>query len=134
MSDRKQFSPTNVSLCCNTVAAKLKNMKKTDFRYIFRAAASLLLALACVVTTGCKSDDDDNGGSTKPEAAQVKVINVDVILPKTVQQQWQNSIDWALTNISRAQTGLKQQVKLNLRYHDEGHREPGATGLQTDHA
>ena len=94
-------------------------MTMFKYQHIIRSAASLLLALACVITTGCKSDDDDNGGSTKPEATQVKVINVDVILPKTIQQQWQNSIDWAMTNISRAQTGLKQQVKLNLRYHDE---------------
>ena len=93
-------------------------MNKIHFRYICRAAASLLLALACVVTTGCKSDDDDNGG-TQAEVTKVKVINVDVILPKTVQQQWQNSIDWAMTNIERAQYGRIQKVKLNLRYHDE---------------
>ena len=94
-------------------------MTMFKYQHIIRSAASLLLALACVITTGCKSDDDDNGGSTKPEATKVKVINVDVILPKTIQQQWQNSIDWAMTNIERAQVGLSRQVKLNLRYHDE---------------
>ena len=93
-------------------------MNKIFFRNIYRAAASMLLALACIVTTGCKSDDDDNGG-TKAEVTQVKVINVDVILPKAVQQQWQNSIDWAMTNIQRAQHRMSRQVKLNLRYHDE---------------
>ena len=93
-------------------------MSKKHFCYIYRATASLLLALACAVTTGCKSDDDadDNPAAV---ATQVKTINVDVILPKSVQQQWQNSIDWAMTNIRRAQNRMPRQVQLNLRYHDE---------------
>ena len=93
-------------------------MSKIHYCYIYRAAASLLLALACTVTTGCKSDDDadDNPAAV---ATQVKTINVDVILPKSVRQQWQNSIDWAMTNIRRAQNRMSRQVQLNLRYHDE---------------
>jgi len=93
-------------------------MSKIHYCYIYRAAASLLLALACTVTTGCKSDDDadDNPAAV---ATQVKTINVDVILPKSVRQQWQNSIDWAMTNIRRAQNRMPRQVQLNLRYHDE---------------
>ncbi len=93
------------------------NMK--HYHHICQVAASLLLTLACVVFTGCKDDDQDNGEITPQAAVKVKVINVDVILPKSVQQQWQNSIDWALTNIGLAQTRMPQQVKLNLRYHDE---------------
>ena len=91
------------------------NMK--HYHHIHQVAATLLLALVCLVLAGCKDDDDDSpAGKTD---VKVRVVNVDVILPKNIQQQWQNSIDWALENIQQAQANLPQQVKLNLRYHDE---------------
>ena len=85
--------------------------------YIRQVAVSLFLTVVCALFAGCKDDDSDNGSTV--QTTQVKVINVDVVLPKTIQRQWQNSIDWALANIERAQMSLPQQVKLNLRYHDE---------------
>ena len=86
------------------------------YHHIHQVAATLLLALVCMVFAGCKDDDDNHVEKTK---VNVKTVNVDVILPKSIQQQWKNSIDWALDNIQRAQEDLPQQVKLNLRYHDE---------------
>lgn len=56
-----------------------------------------------------------------PEPARVTetVVNVDVVLPNDIREMWQSTIDLAQANIALAQQRLPQQVKLNLRYHDE---------------
>lgn len=79
--------------------------------------AAVVLMLASVALAACKDNDDTATPAVKP--AMVKVINVDVVLPRDIQEQWQNSIQWALDNIDDAQASLPRQVKLNLRYHDE---------------
>ena len=66
----------------------------------------------------CSDDKDDNNTPQNPQA-EVTVINVDVVLPKSIQDTWQQTIDWALDNIAKAQRLEDKQVKLNLRYHDE---------------
>ena len=66
----------------------------------------------------CSDDKDDNNTPQNPQA-EVTVINVDVVLPKSIQDTWQQTIDWALENIAKAQRLEDKQVKLNLRYHDE---------------
>ncbi len=79
----------------------------------------LLIAMTAVLCLwGCKSDDDATVPSASTEGSTV-TLNVDVILPADIRSQWQNTIDWALTNIDAAQNGLQKRVKLNLRYHDE---------------
>ena len=66
----------------------------------------------------CSDDKDDNNTPQNPQA-EVTVINVDVVMPKSIQDTWQQTIDWALDNIAKAQRLEDKQVKLNLRYHDE---------------
>jgi len=73
----------------------------------------LLLSLTLI---SCSDKDDDVADTP---TAEVKTLNVDVILPTNIQQQWQNTIDWALANIAKAQQMEDKQVRLNLRYHDE---------------
>ena len=79
------------------------------------------IAMIALLTAGfvaCSSDDD-----TTPvvpvEKAEVTTLNVDVVLPASVREEWQLTIDMAQKNIEQAQQKLKKQVKLNLRYHDE---------------
>ncbi len=70
--------------------------------------------------TACSKDSESiDPTPVDPIPEQVDTINVDVILPQAIQQQWQNSIDWALENIALAQRMQKHQVTLRLRYHDE---------------
>ncbi len=77
---------------------------------LFGCFVVLAIMLAC--------SDDDNNTPQEPQA-EVTVINVDVVLPKSIQDTWQQTIDWALDNIAKAQRLEAKQVKLNLRYHDE---------------
>ena len=63
--------------------------------------------------------DDDTTAVTPVEEAVVTTVNVDVVLPASVRQQWQRTIDMAQENIAMAQKKQKSQVKLNLRFHDE---------------
>ena len=76
--------------------------------YIAILAGGILLA-AC-------SDKDDHNATPK---AEVVTVNVDVILPTTIWDSWQASINEALLNIATAQRMNGKQVKLNLRHHDE---------------
>lgn len=77
----------------------------------------LLLIVMSVFTflTSCVERDDTD---LTPKTRTV-TLNVDVILPQNIRMQWQNSIDWAQENIYKSQLKLSNQVKLNLRYHDE---------------
>jgi len=73
----------------------------------------------------------------KNEAEEVKkpgvTLNVDVVLPESIRSQWQNTIDWALFNIARAQQLQEQEVVLNLRYHDEDTEDLDKLGYQLTH-
>ena len=75
-----------------------------------------ILALSLFSLSSCKSDDD-----TTPEQKEAEVVelNVDVVLPSDIREQWQNAIDMALENIAKAQQTMDRKVVLNLRYHDE---------------
>ena len=64
------------------------------------------------------SDKDDNNTPAAQKVEEV-VYNVDVILPKAIQEQWKTTFDWAQENIAKAQRMETKQVKLNLRFHDE---------------
>ena len=74
-----------------------------------------------VVGLGACSDKDDDNNDSKVVVSNVDTIsiNVDVVLPASIQQQWKNTFDWALENIKKAQQVDSKQVKLNLRFHDE---------------
>ena len=79
------------------------------------------LAMMVLLTAGIVActKDDDTTPAVPVEKAEVMTINVDVVLPASIRQEWQQTIDLAQTNIAEAQQKLKKQVKLNLRYHNE---------------
>ncbi len=78
----------------------------------------ILLAAFIMALYGCKNDDD-TPSPAPVQTAEETTVNVDVILPKSIQAAWANSIDWAMENITGAQRNLDRKVVLNLRYHDE---------------
>ncbi|MCR4603948.1 MAG: ABC transporter substrate-binding protein [Prevotella sp.] len=77
---------------------------------------SLLAFLLSLLLFSCKDSDD-----TAPSkvAEEVTTINIDIVLPASIQSQWQNTIQMAMANIEMAQQVLPNKVKLKLRYHDE---------------
>ena len=90
----------------------------------------LLVVMLAVVLYGCSSDDDNTSETPK---AEVVTLNVDVVLPASIRSQWQNSIDWAVSNIDKAQRLQNRQVKLNLRYHDEDTEDVDKLGYSLTH-
>lgn len=64
------------------------------------------------------SCQDDADSLSAGNSATV-TINVDVIMPSSMRSQYQNSIDWAMENLEKAQRQQRKKVRLNLRYHDE---------------
>lgn len=77
-----------------------------------------LVILAALCLTGCSSDDDTTDSAALQQPTTV-TLNVDVVLPRDIQQQWQPAISMALKNLQLAQRKQQRQVLLNLRYHDE---------------
>ena len=86
---------------------------------IFRLFPVLLGVMLAFAACSDSSDSPVDLTPIEPVPDQVDTINVDVILPLDIQRQWQNTIDWALENITAAQHIQKHQVYLRLRYHDE---------------
>lgn len=78
----------------------------------------LIAILMVIVATGCHKDDTESPAEPKVEY-KTTTINIDVILPQEVRDEWQPTIDWALENIASAQKNLNSRIALNLRYHDE---------------
>lgn len=74
------------------------------------------LLMAVVLLVGCKSDDEE---TIDEPLVEIVTLNVDVVLPENIREQWQKATDWALENIAKAQQKLPRRVKLNLRYHNE---------------
>ena len=56
--------------------------------------------------------DDDTTPAVPVETAEVTTLNVDVVLPASVREDWRLTIDMAQKNIEQAQQKLKKQVKL----------------------
>lgn len=80
-----------------------------------------MLALPWVLSA-CSGDDDESQGAVEPRIVtptEVKTVNVDVVLPASIQREWQNAFSWALENIELAQLQQEKRVRLNLRFHDE---------------
>ena len=95
-------------------------------RYLL-IAFTVCCGFAAAVSS-CKSDDDPAAPSAT--TAVVRTVNVDIILPADKRQQWQNSIDWAMANIEKAQQKESRRVRLNLRYHDEDTENLEALGAR----
>ena len=77
-----------------------------------------LLSICMLLLAAC-SDKEDAPVVVEDSPIDIITLNVDVVLPADITNQWQNTIDLAQANIALAQQRLPQQVKLNLRYHDE---------------
>ena len=88
-----------------------------------------MVALLALLTCSC-----GGGDPLEPENKVEEVtLNVDVILPQDIRNQWQNSIDWALENIAKAQQLQPRQVKLNLRWHNEDTEDLDKLGYELTH-
>ena len=68
-----------------------------------------------------------------PEGKEEVVLNVDVILPREIQEQWSESINLAQQAIALAQNRVDKPVRLNLRYHDEDTENLDALGYALTH-
>ena len=82
-----------------------------------------------ILLSGCMREDRQ-GPEFKVEEV---VLNVDVILPNDIREQWTPSIEWAQENIARAQQLQNRRIRLNLRYHDEDAEDMDRLGYRLTH-
>ena len=61
------------------------------------------------------------------------VLNVDVILPQEIREQWMESITMAQNAIALAQSRVENPVRLNLRYHNEDTEDLDVLGYALTH-
>ena len=86
-------------------------------RSLFSWMPGLLLCSLMLLLLSCNEDNV----STTPVVNNVPTdtLNIDVVLPQTIRESWQNAINWAMENIKEAQQLRQNRVMLRLRYHDE---------------
>ena len=89
----------------------------------------LFMAVSLCILS-CKKDPDP---LPVPEAKKEVVLNVDVILPQEIQEQWTESISMAQKAIALAQNRVENPVRLNLRYHNEDTEDLDALGYALTH-
>ena len=77
-----------------------------------------IVGIAVLALVSCQGDDDPQSSQAQT-AQEVVTVNVDVILPGSVQKSLQPTIADAMRNIDKAQEKCTKRMKLNLRYHDE---------------
>lgn len=82
------------------------------------------------VVLGSCQDHEEDSAKISP---QDLTLNVDVIIPKEIENTWSNSIQWALDNIKKAQQQCPQNVRLNLRFHDEDREDLGTLAFNLTH-
>lgn len=85
--------------------------------YSFIIACTLLLF-------SCQKSDIDSENKVEYDNATIAVI-----LPLTtdMKEQWERTAQWALSNISEAQSVLEMRVSLNIEWYDESSVDIGAT-------
>jgi len=91
-------------------------MTMQSTRNIYILSRLFLLVLASMLAS-CSDQDD-----SEPVPAQVVTVdtlNIDVVLPVSVLNEWRNTIEWASYNIVKAQNKQPWRVALNLRFHNE---------------
>ena len=103
-------------------------------RYILHLTGIIFCSVCCCLTaalSSCKNDND----AIVPEQKEAEIIklNVDVVLPPDIREQWQTSIDMALENLAKAQQKMDHQVVLNLRYHNEDTEDLDKLGYALTH-
>lgn len=87
--------------------------------YKLSKQVQVIFLLVAMLLVGCQSDGEEDGPVIDMPGVETVTVNVDVVLPKLIQEQWQYATEWALENIEIGQQKLSRRVKLNLRYHDE---------------
>ena len=92
---------------------------RTKQRLRVGASAGIYACCICLLLLAACSDKEDAPVVVEDSPIDIITLNVDVVLPADVTNLWQDAIDLAQANIALAQQRLPQQVKLNLRYHDE---------------
>ncbi len=63
--------------------------------------------------------DQEDSEAVPTQTVVVDTLNIDVVLPKEIINEWRNTIEWASYNIMKAQTAQPWRVSLNLRFHNE---------------
>ena len=89
----------------------------------------LLLALGVGIFSCSKGPDPLSGENTPQEV----VLNVDVILPQEIMNQWTESMEMAQNAIALAQSRVSNPVRLNLRYHNEDTEDLDVLGYALTH-
>jgi len=85
-----------------------------------------LLLCGLLGFTACS--DGEGSSSAEIKNYEESEIQVDVILPKDVWNDYQNAVTWAQENIEKAQQGLAKRVKLKLNWVDEDNTDLQAYG------
>ena len=68
----------------------------------------------------CACSDDF---STEHKEHKVRTYKVAVVMPNDRQEAWTRTAQWALDNLSEAQAGLSEEVRLSLQWFDENSPE-----------
>jgi ABC-type branched-subunit amino acid transport system substrate-binding protein len=74
-----------------------------------------LIVMVCVFC-GMACSDNDGESAGKPQTTKFKVA---VIMPATSQERWNRTAEWALSNMTYAQSTLQTAVSLELEWKDE---------------
>ena len=89
-----------------------------------------IFALSLFSFFSCQNDNDE---TPDPQKVETVKLNVDVVLPSDIREQWNNSINMALDNFAKAQEQMNRKVVLNLRYHDEDTEDLDKLGYALTH-
>ena len=83
-----------------------------------RAGSKIFVALMIFILCACSDDF-----SAEHTGHKVKTYKVAVVMPKERQEAWTRTAQWALDNLTEAQAGLSEEVKLSLHWFDENSPE-----------
>ncbi len=91
---------------------------------------SLFVTISLLAFSCNKTPDQPLPADNTPKEV---VLNVDVILPQEIKEQWEGSIEMAQNAIALAQNRVDNPVRLNLRYHNEETENLDALGYELTH-
>ena len=75
-----------------------------------------LVVVLCVLFSLSSCEKSEESVPVLPPLVKYKVA---VVLPARSQLKWTRTVDWALENLTNAQTGLKEGVTLDVEWYDE---------------
>ena len=74
----------------------------------------IALVVLCVISVACSSDDE-----TSVKRVTTHTYKVAVLMHASEQARWERTAEWALQNITQAQQGMTERVKLELTFKDQ---------------